>query len=175
MALAALQFGPLAPIQSPFVLSQEARLYSPRLRADSGRQRQPAAPSHEHCGAPRVCNAEPRQRAAGAGDAGRDRGRGEERGRERRQRRREGATGGARATPTRAGHSLPPAASRGQPDLAGRRTNQRARGGASPPRDALIGQARRPNSERGGLGAKSANSRPWEPTAAHSCSGSLSE
>ncbi|MEJ1278130.1 hypothetical protein NN561_009049 [Cricetulus griseus] len=28
------------------------------------RQRQPAAPSHEHCGAPRVCNAECRPRAA---------------------------------------------------------------------------------------------------------------
>lgn len=33
-----------------------------------------AAPSHEHCGAPRVCNAEPRQRAAGAGSARRERG-----------------------------------------------------------------------------------------------------
>lgn len=53
-------------------------LYSPRLHADSGRQRQPAAPSHEHCGAPRVCNAEPRQRAAGAAECeegARERGR----------------------------------------------------------------------------------------------------
>ncbi|XP_019502051.1 PREDICTED: uncharacterized protein LOC109384858 [Hipposideros armiger] len=41
----------------------EARLYSPWLRADSGRQRQPAAPSHEHCGAPGVTN----QRARGWG------------------------------------------------------------------------------------------------------------
>lgn len=60
------------------MLSRETSLYSPRLHADSGRQRQPAAPSHEHCGAPRVCNAEPRQRAAGAGECeegARERGR----------------------------------------------------------------------------------------------------
>lgn len=72
------------------------------------RQRQPAAPSHEHCGAPRVCNAERRLRAARAGSAvgegGRERGWRDARG-----------GGGARATPTRAR----PRGSQGQSACAG--------------------------------------------------------
>lgn len=114
------------------MLSREARLYSPGLHADSGRQRQPAAPSHEHCGAPGVCNAEPRQRAAGAGEC--EEGASERAREEKKEGTRRGGTGrrGARATPTRAGPSPPPAAATGLPGLAGRGTNQRARGGAEP-------------------------------------------
>lgn len=72
------------------------------------RQRQPAAPSHEHCGAPLVCNAERRPRAARAGSAA-------EGGRERGWRGAPGGGGGARATPTRAR----PRGSRGQSARAG--------------------------------------------------------
>lgn len=86
------------------------------------RQRQPAAPSHEHCGAPRVCNAERRLRAARAGSAagegGRERGGRDARG------------GGGRAP-------LPLA-----PGLEGRRANQRVQEEPSPLRDAFIGLAR---------------------------------
>lgn len=86
------------------------------------RQRQPAAPSHEHCGAPRVCNAERRLRAARAGSAagegGRERGGKDARG------------GGGRAP-------LPLA-----PGLEGRRANQRVQEEPSPLRVAFIGLAR---------------------------------
>lgn len=86
------------------------------------RQRQSAAPSHEHCGAPRVCNAERRPRAARAGSAagegGRERGGRDARG------------GGGRAP-------LPLA-----PGLEGREANQRVQEEPSPPRDSFIGLAR---------------------------------
>lgn len=145
------------------MFSREARLYSPGLHADSGRQRQPAAPSHEHCGAPRVCNAEPRQRAARAGECeegeregGKEGGNAE--GRDR-------AAGGARATPTRAGLSLQPAAAARLLGLAGRGTNQRARGEPISPQASSLARCAQSNSEGVGLSAKCANSCRRELTA----------
>lgn len=104
------------------------------------RQRQSAAPSHEHCGAPRVCNAERRPRAARAGSAA-------EGGRER----------GWRDAPSGGGGRAPlPLA----PGLEGREANQRVQEEPSPPRDSFIGLARTAQLGAGGSrpAAKSANS-----------------
>lgn len=148
------------------MLSREARLYSPGLRADSGRQRQPAAPSHEHCGAPRVCNAEPRQRAAEAGECGE----GAREGGRRRERRNAAGKGGGRRG-ARAPLPLAPGtrlrlqprpvspASRAAGPISARGGSRALRGARS------LARRSRPNSGRVGLSTKSTNSSPQEQTA----------
>lgn len=143
---------------SPPLLTRAARGFRPPAAARCPIPRTLRRPQSVQCGAPPA--------RAGAGECGEGaRERREGGGRERTRREGRGPARGARATPTRAGHSPPPAAAAGQPGLAGRGPIS-ARGGSRALRRARsLARRARPNSGRVGLSAKSANSGPLERTA----------